>query len=78
MASLSTIVLAITVGAAANTSSVTVSGVMNEDSGQAIIGWADINTLILSPRKDEVYASVLLSGVPVSARSATFNLGIGV
>jgi|SRR6266540_1745046 hypothetical protein len=51
---------------------------LDEDSGQAIIGWADIHTPILSPRKDEIYARVMLSGAPVSARSATISLGIGV
>lgn len=51
---------------------------LDEDSEQAIIGWADINTPILSLRKDEVYAKVVLAGVPVSARSATLDLGVGV
>lgn len=51
---------------------------LDEDKGTKIVGWADINTPILMPRKDEVYASVTLSGAPVTAQSAVVTAGLGV
>lgn len=51
---------------------------LDEDTGTEVIGWADINTPILMPRKDEVYARVTLSGAPVTKRSDTVVAGIGV
>ncbi|HEY9109577.1 MAG TPA: hypothetical protein VIN58_23105 [Roseateles sp.] len=51
---------------------------LDEDSGTEIVGWADINTPIIMPRSDEVYARVTLSASPVSKRSATKQAGIGV
>jgi hypothetical protein len=51
---------------------------LDEDSGLQKIGEADIHTPIYSPRQDEVYARVSLSGAPISARSATVIAGLGV
>jgi hypothetical protein len=51
---------------------------LDEDPGKVIIGWADPNTPIYSIRKDELYARVTLSGAPVTARSATTVVGVGV
>lgn len=53
-------------------------GSLDEDPGQQIVGWADINTPIFMPRKDEVYASVTISGAPATKKSATVVAGIGV
>ena len=54
------------------------TGTLDEDPGTVVVGWADINTPILMPRKDEVYAMVTLSGSPVTKKSATVVSGIGV
>lgn len=54
------------------------AGTLDEDPGQKVVGWADINTPILMPRQDEVYASVTISGAPVTKKSATVVAGIGV
>jgi len=51
---------------------------LDEDAGTEIVGWADINTPIIMPRSDEVYAQVTLGVAPVSKRSATMQAGIGV
>lgn len=51
---------------------------LDEDSGTEIVGWADINTPIIMPRSDEVYAQVTLGAAPVSKRSTTVQAGIGV
>ncbi len=51
---------------------------LDEDPGKVVIGMADINTPIFSPRADEVYARVTLSGAPVTKRSSTVTAGIGV
>lgn len=51
---------------------------LDEDPGQVKIGEADINTPLYMPRQDEVYAKVILSGTPISARSSTVIAGIGV
>lgn len=51
---------------------------LDEDAGTGIVGWADINTPILMPRADEVYAKVTLGMAPVTKRSATITAGIGV
>lgn len=50
----------------------------DEDAGTAIVGWADINTPILMPRKDEVYATATLSGAPSTVKTATIVAGLGV
>jgi hypothetical protein len=54
------------------------STTLDEDSGKVYIGDADINTPLYMPRKDEVYAKVTVSSVPVSARSTTVIAGFGV
>lgn len=51
---------------------------LDEDAGTQIVGWADINTPIIMPRADEVYAQVTLSASPVSKRSTTVQAGLGV
>jgi len=52
---------------------------LDEDSGSILIPSGDINTPPTSfPRKDEVYAKVSLSAVPVSDRSPTVVVGFGV
>jgi len=51
---------------------------LDEDAGQELVGWADINTPIYMPRKDEVYASVTLGAAPVTKRSVTVQSGFGV
>ena len=51
---------------------------LDEDAGTVIVGWADINTPIIMPRSDEVYAQVTLSAAPVTKRSTTVQAGIGV
>lgn len=51
---------------------------LDEDPGTQIVGWADINTPIIMPRADEVYARVTLSGSPVTKRSTTVQAGFGV
>lgn len=51
---------------------------LDEDPGTVVVGWADINTPILMPRQDEVYASVTISGAPVTKKSATVVSGFGV
>lgn len=51
---------------------------LDEDKGNKIVGWADKNTPILMPRKDELYASVTLAGAPVTAKSAVVTVGVGV
>jgi hypothetical protein len=56
------------------------SDTLDEDKGEVAIGpqpglGSPPPTF---PRRDEVYATVLLSGAPVSARSATVIAGIGV
>jgi hypothetical protein len=53
-----------------NSRTVTTSA-LDEDPGKVIVGMADINTPIVMPRKDEVYASVTISGSPVTKKSAT-------
>ncbi|WOB06835.1 hypothetical protein [Piscinibacter gummiphilus] len=57
---------------AVNTSS------LDEDPGNQLVGKADIHTPVFMPRKDEVYASVTISGAPVTKKSATVVSGIGV
>ncbi len=42
---------------------------LDEDSGKVQIGETDMNTPVLSPRADEYYAQVVLSGAPVTAKS---------
>jgi hypothetical protein len=54
------------------------TGTLDEDPGTVIVGWADKNTPVLAPRKDELYAIVTLSGSPVTKKSATVVAGIGV
>lgn len=49
------------------------SSALDEDSGKVKIGEADINTPIFSPRGDEFYARVVLSGAPVTAKSPTLK-----
>ncbi|OHB41394.1 MAG: hypothetical protein A2Y11_03480 [Planctomycetes bacterium GWC2_39_26] len=44
---------------------------LDEDSGKVQVGIADINTPIFMPRADEVYAKVVLSATPSTARSNT-------
>jgi len=51
---------------------------LDEDAGTEIVGWADINTPIIMPRSDEVYAQVTLGMAPVSKRSVTTQAGFGV
>jgi hypothetical protein len=51
---------------------------LDEDAGTVVVGWADINTPIIMPRADEVYAQVTLSAAPVTRRSTTAQAGIGV
>lgn len=51
---------------------------LDEDPGNQLVGWADINTPIYLPRKDEVYASVTIAGSPVTQKSGTVTSGIGV
>jgi len=51
---------------------------LDEDPGTQIVGWADINTPIIMPRSDEVYAQVTLGAAPTSKRSATKQAGLGV
>ncbi|HEX3140257.1 MAG TPA: hypothetical protein VHQ87_09390 [Rhizobacter sp.] len=51
---------------------------LDEDPGTEVVGWADINTPIVLPRKDEVYASVTVSAFPVTKKSATVTSGLGV
>lgn len=51
---------------------------LDEDPGTQIVGWADINTPIIMPRADEVYAQVTLSAAPTTKRSATVQGGLGV
>jgi hypothetical protein len=50
----------------------------DEDAGIAIVGWADKNTPITMPRKDEVYATATLSGAPSTVKTATIVAGLGV
>jgi hypothetical protein len=54
------------------------TGKLDEDSGTVVVGWADINTPIIMPRADEVYARVTLSGSPTTKRSTTVQGGLGV
>ena len=51
---------------------------LDEDTGTEIVGWADINTPIIMPRADEVYARVTLNTAPVSKRTSTVQAGFGV
>lgn len=51
---------------------------LDEDGGTEIVGWADINTPIIMPRSDEVYAQVTLTTAPISKRSSTVQAGFGV
>ncbi|HEY9748638.1 MAG TPA: hypothetical protein V6C63_08165 [Allocoleopsis sp.] len=51
---------------------------LDEDKGKVKVGEADINSPIFLPRKDEVYAKVSLSSTPVTKRSTTVPLGVGV
>ncbi|MDR7333952.1 hypothetical protein [Roseateles asaccharophilus] len=53
------------------------TGKLDEDSGTVVVGWADINTPIIMPRADEVYARVTLGASPTTKRSAT-QAGFGV
>ncbi len=56
------------------------SSKLDEDAGLVPVNYRpDINTPLPGiPRRDEMYARAMLSGAPVSARSATVVTGIGV